>query len=129
MGTQCVSSSAKCAAVSTLWINADGESIREVVERGCSDDTVVKDTCEFQTISTVPVADQSSEFDLNTVTEVTCRYVCTGDNCNSELADGIDDAEPAKRSCNVGTVCTGVDGCKSISNFAGDVASAYSSAE
>merc|ERR1712226_708977 len=115
--TQCASATAKCAAVSTLWVNADGESIREVVERGCSDDTVVKDTCEFQTISTTPNAAQSSEFDVNTVTEVTCRYVCTGDNCNSELADGIDAAEPAKRSCNEGLICTGVDQCKTINAF------------
>jgi len=127
--TQCASATAKCAAVSTLWINSDGGSIREVVERGCSEDTEVKDTCEFQTISTNPVADQSSEFDVSTVTEVTCRYVCSGDNCNSELADGIDDPEPPKRSCNEGTVCTGVDGCKAISDFTADVASIYTTAE
>merc|ERR1712179_894534 len=96
---------AKCAAVSTLWINANGESIREVVERGCSTDTVVKDTCEFQTISTTPVADQSSEFNVATVTEVTCRYVCSGDNCNSELADGVDVA-----SGYTSTACDNIDG-------------------
>merc|ERR1712038_197559 len=127
--TQCASAGAKCAAVSTLWVNAAGESIREVVERGCSDDTEVKDTCEFQTISTSPVAAQSSEFDVGTVTEVTCRYVCDGDNCNNQLADGIDDPEPSKRSCNEGVVCTGVDSCKAVSDFTADVTSAYSTAE
>merc|ERR1712226_561157 len=123
--TTCASAAAECAAVSTLWINANGESIREVVERGCSEDTVVKDTCEFQTISTSPVLAQSSEFDVSTVTEVTCRYVCDSDNCNNEVADGIDVAEPTARKCNVGVVCNGVDGCKAVADFAADVESAY----
>jgi len=123
--TSCADASAKCAAVSTLWINANGESIREVVERGCSSDTVVKDTCEFQTISTTPNADQSSEFDVTTVTEVTCRYVCEGDNCNDKLADGLDTSEPTKRSCNVGVVCEGIAGCKDVSDFTADVVSGY----
>jgi len=123
--TSCASASAKCAAVSTLWINADGQSIREVVERGCSVDTVVKDTCEFQTISTTPVVAQSSEFDTATVTEVTCRYVCEGDNCNNALADGIDAAEPTARSCNVGTICEGVDACKAVATFTTDVDDVY----
>jgi len=127
VATSCASATAKCAAVSTLWINAEGQSIREVVERGCSTDVVVKDTCEFQTISTNPVADQSSEFDVASVTEVTCRYVCEGDNCNEKMADGIDDAEPTKRMCNVGVVCEGVDGCKATTDFTAHVAANYAS--
>lgn len=126
--TACANANDKCAAVSTIWVNSEGESIREVVERGCTQDAEAYDTCEFQTVSSTLSAAQSSDFDTALTTEVTCRYVCSGDNCNSELADGQDTtAEPTMTQCNVGTVCEGIDACKAVGaiDFATDVAANY----
>jgi len=112
--TECASATAKCAAVSTIWVDINGNSIREVVERGCTEDAVVTDQCEFQAISGTPVAAQSSGFTNVDTTEVSCRYVCEGNGCNSDLADGISDYV-ATRSCNVLDSCSGIEACKTVS--------------
>lgn len=126
--TACANANERCAAVSTIWVNAEGNSIREVVERGCTADPEAYDTCEFQTVSSTLNAAQSSDFDTALTTEITCRYVCSGDDCNSELADGTDTtAEPTMSKCNVGPICAGIEDCKAIGavDFATDVAGVY----
>jgi len=112
--TECGTATQKCAAVSTLWIDSDGKSIREVVERGCTDDAVTNDVCEFQEINSgsIPGSNQASFTRFSGATEMTCRYVCDEDGCNSELADGQDDYMPAIM-CNVGEVCDSLATCKS----------------
>lgn len=110
--TECAAGQ-RCAAVSTLWIDSDGKSIREVVERGCTGDAVTNDVCEFQEINagSLPSSNQAAQARFTGATEMTCRYVCEGDGCNSELADGQDDYQNSVQ-CATGTVCNSLATCK-----------------
>jgi len=122
--TECAGAADRCAAVSTLWVDSDGNSVREVVERGCTTDAMAYDTCEFNVMSATLNAAQGSLF--TDATEISCRYVCDtatdGAGCNSELADGIDSRYVEASTCNVGAVCDSLDSCKAIGDFTATVA-------
>jgi len=121
--TECPNSDDICTAVATFWVNADGNSVREVIERGCSvkDEGKVFDTCEFNTISTLtPAADQTSMISAAS-TEVSCRYNCETDGCNNETPDGVDARYVATSTCHVGSVCNSLTDCASVTDFQTDV--------
>jgi hypothetical protein len=120
--TYCPANGMKCAASSTMWINTDGESVREVVERGCTTDAEAYDTCEFssidtnlQTIDAGNTLGGTSVIDLSKLTIATCRYVVSG--LNSDFPDGVD-ARANTYTCDVGVGCSGIENCKQYTTLA-----------
>lgn len=128
--TECPGATDICSAVATFWVNDAGESVREVIERGCtpSTDGPQFDTCEFNTISTLAVDASQSSMISSASTEVACRYTCDTDNCNTATPDGIDSTFVATSTCHVGSVCTDLTSCALITDFATHVDQATNAA-
>merc|ERR1712226_1370246 len=128
--TECADSAAvTCAAVSILVLDIEGNSVREIVERGCSSQPVTQDTCEFRSVQSGYPTSMTNALDGLVLTgEFTCRYNCESNGCNSEIATGdgpgIATATPSY-SCASGEDYKGVNdvtvscefGCKSTLSY------------
>jgi len=78
-----------CAAVSILVIDENGNSVREIVERGCSTKGTLQDTCEFRAAdSAYSTAAINALNGVKLIAEFTCRYACDTNGCNAEIATG-----------------------------------------
>merc|ERR1712071_376090 len=73
-----------CASATHIVVDADGNSVREVVTRGCSNEAAQADTCEVKAVE----ANYATATHNTLVAEIVCRYACTTDGCNSESATG-----------------------------------------
>ena len=101
-----------CASATHIVVDADGNSVREIVTRGCSNEAVEADTCEFKAVE----ANYATATHNSLVAEIVCRYTCASDSCNVENATGDGPAlvtATAYDSCAIGTT---IDGSGDVSS-------------
>jgi len=90
-------------------IDEDGNTFREIVERGCSAQGVVQDTCEFRGVQNEYQTNQPGGLGINLIAEFTCRYTCNSNGCTTEIATGDGPAvvTSTSYSCASGTSADG----------------------